>query len=160
MPDVCRWVPFEPMTADDVRSRIGSQWSQVTLGDDGDVVTLGVEVASSGELVGDVMLLYSSFAHSAAEIGYVLHPDHGGQGYATEAAHELLHLAFDDLGVHRVTARVDARNAPSTRLLKRLGMRQEAHLKENEWFKGEWSDELDFALLDHEWHVRGDPACG
>ena len=30
-------------------------------------------------------------------------------------------------------------------------MRQEAHLLQNEWFKGEWGDEFDFALLESEW---------
>ena len=40
----------------------------------------------------------------------------------------------------RVIARIDARNLTSTRVVARLGMRQEAHLVENERFKGEWSD--------------------
>jgi len=60
-------------------------------------------------------------------------------------------LAIDDLGLHRVIARVDARNDASARLARRLGMRQEAYLVRNEWFKGEWTDELDFALLEEEW---------
>jgi RimJ/RimL family protein N-acetyltransferase len=55
------------------------------------------------------------------------------------------------LGLHRVIARVDARNDASARLARRLGMRQEAYLVRNEWFKGEWTDELDFALLEEEW---------
>ena len=63
----------------------------------------------------------------------------------------LLGLAFDDLGLHRVIARVDARNDASARLARRLGMRQEAYLVRNEWFKDEWTDELDFALLEEEW---------
>jgi RimJ/RimL family protein N-acetyltransferase len=65
----------------------------------------------------------------------------------------VLALAFDGLGLHRVTARIDARNGPSAALARRLGMRQEAHLVENEWFKGEWTDELDFAILEREWRA-------
>jgi RimJ/RimL family protein N-acetyltransferase len=30
-------------------------------------------------------------------------------------------------------------------------MRLEAHLVENEWVKGEWQSELDYALLASEW---------
>jgi RimJ/RimL family protein N-acetyltransferase len=71
----------------------------------------------------------------------------------TEACRVLLALAFDGLGLHRVMARVDARNDASARVLRRLGMRQESHLRENEWFKGEWSDELDFAMLEDEWRA-------
>jgi hypothetical protein len=44
----------------------------------------------------------------------------------------------------------------------RLGMREEAHLVQNVWFKGEWSDELDFALLEVEWREQrllGCPRC-
>ena len=84
-------------------------------------------------------------------MGYVFAPDAGGHGYATEAAAAVLSLAFEDLGLHRVIARLDARNGPSARLAARLGLRLEGHLVSNEWFKGEWSDELDFAMLASEW---------
>jgi RimJ/RimL family protein N-acetyltransferase len=35
--------------------------------------------------------------------------------------------------------------------MQRLGMRPEAHFISNEFVKGEWCDELDFALLEDEW---------
>lgn len=50
----------------------------------------------------------------------------------------------------RVIARIDARNDASVRLAERLGMRREAHLIANVWFKGAWSDEIDLALLEDE----------
>jgi RimJ/RimL family protein N-acetyltransferase len=50
-----------------------------------------------------------------------------------------------------VVARVDARNVASQRVARRLGLREEAHLVSNEWFKGEWTSEVDYALLGHEW---------
>jgi hypothetical protein len=37
---------------------------------------------------------------------------------------------------------------------RRLGMRQEGRLVRNEFFKGEWSTELDFAMLADEWYAR------
>jgi RimJ/RimL family protein N-acetyltransferase len=76
--------------------------------------------------------------------------------------HALLHLAFDSLGLHRVTARIDPENEASLRLGARLGMRQEAHLIRNEWFKGRWADEIDLALLEEEWaaqHANGPRSC-
>jgi RimJ/RimL family protein N-acetyltransferase len=150
-PDVCRYVPFEPMDATVVGERLAGPWSRTTLDDEGQGLTLGVELMDGGHLVGDVLLAFDSRQHRSGEIGYVLHPGFSGHGYATEAVRTLLHLAFDELGLHRVTARVDARNLPSARLAERLGMRREAHLIENEWFKGGWSDEFDFALLEQEW---------
>lgn len=162
LPEVCRYVPFEPMTAEAVATRVGGLWSSTTLGKEGDALILGVELNETRELVGDVMLRWASAEHSCGEIGYVLSPAHTGHGYATEAAHAMLHLAFDEMRWHRVTARIDPRNPASIGVVKRLGMRQEAHLVENEWFKGGWSDELDFALLKAEWQSQrraGCPAC-
>lgn len=158
LPEVCRYVPFEPMDTAAIATRLAGQWRNTTLENEGDFLTLGAEVAATGQLAGDVMLYWSSARDSTGEIGYVFHPSFSGRGYATEAAHTVLHLAFDELGLHRVIARVDARNGTSARLAARLGMRQEAHLVENEWFKGEWSDELDFALLESEWRARHEAA--
>jgi RimJ/RimL family protein N-acetyltransferase len=150
-PDVCRYVPFEPMTREVINERLASQWANTELTDEGQALTLGVEVAESGELIGDVVLFWHSRAHGGGEIGYVLRPDFGGRGYATEAARALLRLGFDELGLHRIIARLDERNESSARLARRLGMRQEARLVHNEFFKGEWSTELDFAMLADEW---------
>lgn len=159
LPEVCRYVPFEPMDATAVRDRVHGMWARQALEAEGDGLTLGVELIASGELIGDVNLAWRSAEHRGGEIGYVFHPAFAGQGYATEAAHRLLHLAFDDLGLHRVIARVDADNHSSARLAARLGLRQEAHLVKNEWFKGRWSDELDFAILEDEWRAMPHDGC-
>ncbi|MER5335524.1 GNAT family protein [Micromonospora sp. NPDC002717] len=153
-PDVCRYVPFEPMTRQVVVDRISSVWARRELTDEGQALTLGVEVADTGELVGDVVLFWHSRVHASGELGYAVNPAFGGHGYATEAARALLRLGFEDLGLHRVVARVDERNDPSARLARRLGMRQEARLVENEFFKGGWSTELVFAMLADEWAAR------
>ena len=162
IPEVCRYVPFEPQTVEDVIARISGVWGQQTLDKEGDSITLGAELAESGKVIGDVMVRWLSAEHSCGEIGYVISPAFSGRGYAAEAAHAGLHVAFDDLGLHRVVARVDARNTASARLASRLGMRKEAHLRENEWFKGEWTDEIDFGTLAQEWSSRklaGCPRC-
>jgi RimJ/RimL family protein N-acetyltransferase len=150
-PDVCRYVPFEPMTREVIKERLASQWANTELTDEGQALTLGVEMAGTSELAGDVVLFWHSRKHGGGEIGYVLHPDFSGHGYATEAAHALLRLGFDELGLHRIIARVDERNESSAKLARRLGMREEARLVRNEFFKGEWSTELDFAMLADEW---------
>lgn len=153
-PDVCRYLPFEPMTRGVVDERLASQWARTDLTDEGQALTLGVEAADSGTLVGDVVLFWHSRQHAGGELGYAFNPDFGGLGYATEAAHAMLRLGFEGLGLRRIIARLDERNEPSARLARRLGMRQEARLVQNELFKGEWSTELDFAMLADEWLAR------
>lgn len=162
IPEVCRYVPFAPQSAEDVIARINGVWRPQALDQEGDAITLGAELLESGKLIGDVMVRWLSAEHRCGEIGYVFSPAYSGRGYAAEAAHASLHFAFDDFGLHRVIARLDARNSASARLATRLGMRQEALLRENEWFKGEWTDEIDFAMLAQEWPSRklaGCPSC-
>lgn len=161
--DVCRWVPFAPMSRSEVLDRIRSSLDQ--LAQEGQALTAGVELPAAeapdvavdhepdrrGIVIGDVVLMWRSREQATGEIGYVFHPDYSGQGFATEAVRALLDIAFGTYGLHRVTARIDARNLASLRLAERVGMRQEAHLVENEWFKGAWSDEIDYAMLEREW---------
>ncbi len=148
--DACRYTPRTPRSRDDVMEWLTAQRATTVLTDEGQALCLAVALRD-GPLIGDVMLFYRSREHRTGEIGYVINPEFGGRGYATEACQALLPLAFDALGLHRVVARIDARNQASAALARRLGMRQEAHLRENEWFKGEWTDEIDFAILASEW---------
>jgi RimJ/RimL family protein N-acetyltransferase len=97
-------------------------------------------------------------AHQA-EIGFTIGPRHQGRGFATEAARLLLDYLFGARGKHRVVAYCDARNAASAGVLERLGMRLEGHLRESTWAKGEWTDDLAYAVLDREW-ARGDGSGG
>jgi RimJ/RimL family protein N-acetyltransferase len=53
--------------------------------------------------------------------------------------------------MHRITGRCDGRNRRSARVLERDGTRHEAHLVENEFVKGEWTDDLIYAILGREW---------
>lgn len=54
-------------------------------------------------------------------------------------------------GKHRITACCDARNAASAAVLER--MRREGHLRQSTWVKGEWTDDLLYALLREEWQT-------
>jgi RimJ/RimL family protein N-acetyltransferase len=149
--DVCRYIPWVPRTRAEVAQWLPERPSTMVAGGS---IGLAVVDRAGGCLVGDVVLMWNGPQHRGGEIGYVVNPEYAGRGYATEAAGALLDLAFGDLALHRVVARVDARNTASAAVVRRLGMRQEAHLRENEWFKGEWTDELDFAVLAAEWQAR------
>ncbi len=150
-PEVCRYLPFAPMTREVLQARLAGDMGRTAITQEGQAVTLGAWAKDSGRLLGDVVLFFHSREHASGEIGYVFHPDAGGRGYATEACTAVLALAFNELGLHRVTARMDSRNQASARLAGRLGLRQEAHFVRYQMFKGESSDELVFAMLAEEW---------
>jgi RimJ/RimL family protein N-acetyltransferase len=151
LPEVCRYVPFEPMDESVITKRLASDWARTTIDGDGQALTLGIELPGESRLVGDVMLRVDSAIQRSGEIGWVINPEFWGNGYATEAAREILRLGFEDLGLHRVIARVHADNGPSMRVATRLRMRQEAHLINNELFKGGWGSEVDYGMLEEEW---------
>lgn len=119
---------------------------------EGDCLTLAV-VTDAG-VIGTVELVWRSQADRTAELGYVFHPGHGGRGLATEAATALVDWGFTEFGLHRIYARCHGRNVPSARLMARLGMRQEARHVGSYLFRGEWADQLVFAVLAHEWSRR------
>jgi RimJ/RimL family protein N-acetyltransferase len=154
LPAVHRFLPMGPMDAASIMQRITTgPWSRASLEAEGDSIVLGVEVAATGELVGDAMLRWVSDTNRCGEVGYVFNPRHAGHGYATESVTEILRMAFDDFGLHRVIARIDAQNAPSLALAERVGMRREAHFIESWWHNEEWADEIDLAILTSEWGV-------
>ena len=147
--EVCRFLPFEPQSPDDIRGRIGYLFGSTTLeGERGGVVLV---IERDGTVIGDLVLFHLDADAGSAEIGWVLSPAASGRGLATEAVRALIDTAFDVYGLRRLTAQIDADNVRSAALAERLGMRREAHFVENEWFKGRWSDLLVYAVLDHEW---------
>jgi RimJ/RimL family protein N-acetyltransferase len=147
--DVCRYLLHPPRTFGEVEERIVNSRSELT--DEGHGLLLGVVERDTGTLVGDVVLIWRSREQRGGELGYVFNPDHRGRGYATEAGAALLRLGFDDLGLHRIVGRIDARNTASARVLERLGMRREARFVQNEFIKGEWTDEVVYAALASDW---------
>ena len=148
--DVARGLPWEPRDEWASRAALGRHQT-LTLERDDDGATLAGFDLRSGRLVGEFVLFLRSVDHRGGEIGYVLHPDFWGRGLATEGARHLLEIAFGPLDLRRVVGRIDSRNTASAAVLRRLGMRHEAHLVQNELFKGEWCDEDDFAILRSEW---------
>jgi ribosomal-protein-alanine N-acetyltransferase len=92
--------------------------------------------------------------HREAMLWFTLRKDLWGKGLVTEAAKAVLDFAFDVAGVHRVYGDCDPRNVASAKVMEKLGLRREAHLRENWWVKGEWCDSFIYAVLEDEWRAR------
>jgi RimJ/RimL family protein N-acetyltransferase len=153
-PDVTRYLYWQPRDRPQMLEALRQRMRMSSLTREGDRLVLGAALRTTGTVIGEVNLVWVSEQHQQGEIGFVFNPDYHGRGLAGEAARVMLRLGFADLGLHRIAGHCDARNAPSARLMQRLGMRREAHLVHNEIFKGEWGDEYIYAMLDHEWRAR------
>ncbi|HEX6359124.1 GNAT family protein [Actinophytocola sp.] len=157
LPEVARYLMWPPRDREQAAASLRYRIEHPTLEKEGDILVFAVEHQDTGALLGDVNLAWVSESDRAGEIGFVFDPRHHGHGYAREAATEVLRLAFEEAGLHRVIGRADARNDASAKLMTRLGLRKEAHFVKNEYVKGEWTDEVVFAMLAEEWAARGKP---
>src|SRR5487761_2119409 len=149
-PHVVRFLYDEPLDAEAARQHLALRvWAG--LAKQGGWANLAVE--REGGYLGEIGVGLVSSVDRTCEIGYVFLPEAGGHGYATEAARVAVDIALTFHRAQRVVARLDARNSASIRLLERLGMRREAHFRRNEFVKGEWCDELVYAVLSDDWTV-------
>ena len=150
-PDVARYLLDEPWTAEVTHDKLTERLAKTDI--DGETGALALVIEHDGVPIGDVALWLTDHEHRQGEIGWVLNPAHGGQGFASEAVRAVLALGFDHYKLHRVTAQMDARNSASAALARRVGFRLEAHHVQDWFSKGEWTDTLIFARLASE-HMR------
>ena len=143
--DIVRWLYWDVQDEDEVHASLEAY---IAIPPESGVV---LAIERDGELIGRANLAIGE--HRQGELGFIVHPDHQGQRYATEAAEAMLELSFETYDLHRVAGSVEPRNMASVRVLERLGMRKEAHLIENEWVRGEWQSELSYAILAAEWRA-------
>ena len=112
---------------------------------------LAIELTAEGRLIGNCGLRMQGVETRQAELGYELDPEYWGRGYATEAAGAMVIFGFKDLNLDRIWATCLSENTASARVLEKLGLRQEGHLRHNRWFKKQWWDTLLYGLLKQEW---------
>lgn len=114
----------------------------------------GIARREDDQVIGTCTLFHIEREHRRAELGYILRRDHWGHGFANEALTALVNHAFGTLGLHRVEADIDPRNAGSIRLVERLGFKLEGRLRENYFVADEIQDSLIYGLLAPEWKTR------
>lgn len=140
------WVPTEPACR--------ASAADFSKGD----TFIAMEDSSTAKLLGHLYLNQTEpDAFLTWELGFILHPDHQGKGYAAEACRAALGWTFAQRGARRIVARCCPQNERSWRLMERIGMRREG------WFRlavtmvkdadGQpvWWDELVYAVLRTDW---------
>lgn len=146
-PEVVRYEPYAPFTEAQSREEVFRRAA--------DPAFWAVCLRDDGTVIGNLYLAEREFG--AWELGYVFNARFQGHGYATESARALLDHAFGALGARRIVANCNPDNGSSWRLLERLGLRREGHLRQNISFKTDatgasvWVDTYEYAMLAWEW---------
>ena len=155
LPEVSQWLTSAPTSLE--------QYAERFLDADRLARTLVIELPGAEPVViGDLMVaIQDAWAQAEvaeqakgvqAELGWVLHPDHQGHGYAREAVAAMIRMCFQDLGLRRVTAGCFAANETSWRMAEKLDMRRETvTVRESLHRSGEWLDGYYYALLAEEY---------
>lgn len=144
-PDVTEYMEYEPWSERFTREKLDEWRSLDSL--DGETGGLCVAIEHEGSAIGTVLLRLTDPELRIAEIGWALHPDFSGEGFAYEAVSAVLDLGFDAYGLHRIAARLHPENTASAKLAERLGMTREARLRENWRNRDEWADTAVYGLL-------------
>jgi len=157
LPGVSQWLTQAPASYDDYLAR----------NDNPQRLGSSLVMEHEGTVVGDLYLTVETpwsqleaqarAAGTLGVIGWCVHPDHTGQGFATEGAAELLRLLFDELGVRRVVAGAFADNRASVRVMEKLGMRLETQGVRDQLHRDlGWLDGVGYAILADEWRAGRD----
>ncbi len=136
----------DPLPLDEIEKRVrafAAPWQA----EEGSWVGLSLVETATGKVTGFFFLRVESHENQIVELGYRLHPDYWGLGYATEAARSLLAYLDDVLKVRKVVAYCVAYNDASAGLLEKLGFNREGCLSKHSPLGGLWQDELVYGLV-------------
>jgi ribosomal-protein-alanine N-acetyltransferase len=118
----------------------------------GEGVNFAIDLREREKLCGSIGLIINS--HDAnAELGYWIGVPYWGQGYATEAAREVVRYGFEQLWLHRIYAAHFGNNPASGRVLRKIGMTYEGTRREHHRKWGEYEDRVEYGLLVSEWQA-------
>lgn len=112
-----------------------------------DALTWGITLSGDDKIIGTIGLWRMQKEHHRAEIGYMLHPAYWNRGIISEAIEAALDYAFRKLNFHSIEAQLTPENKGSVRVLEKAGFKKEAHLTENYFYNGEFSDTAIYSKL-------------
>jgi RimJ/RimL family protein N-acetyltransferase len=116
--ETMRFYP-RPYSREEVDEWIGRQIGRYAMG----AGLLGVVLRDSGTLIGDCGLVWQEVEGvEEPEIGYHVHREHQGRGYATEAARAVRDYAFGTLGCDHVISMIRPENLASRRVAEKNGL--------------------------------------
>lgn len=110
-------------------------------------------ILPEGRLAGQISVgSVSRAACQSAAIGYWVASSFAGNGLAPLAVAMVLDWCLGAYGLHRVEINIRPENAPSLRVVEKLGLREEGLRQRYLYINGAWADHRSFAVTLEEWH--------
>lgn len=153
--ETVKYMPFGPNTEEETKDFInlvlGNQKAQPRIS-----YNFALINKKDKKLIGSCRIKINNVEYKEGEIDYIINRRYWNQGYMTEAACSVLSFSFEKLGLHRIIASCDPENTGSYRVMEKIGMQREGHLRQEKMFKGVWRDFLLYSILENEWLNRKD----
>jgi RimJ/RimL family protein N-acetyltransferase len=130
-PNVTRYIPWPVRNREETRAALTAKLDKGPAAREGDWLILAVVYAAENRVVGEVLLKRADEARRVGELGYVIAPSHQRRGLAAEAARAMLALAFGELALETVVARIDEPNTASRVMITRLGFTEDSRVEPN-----------------------------
>jgi RimJ/RimL family protein N-acetyltransferase len=151
---VVRYMDWGPNTLEETQAFLDRSFAAQLRWPRSDV-NLAIQQLTDGRVIGAIRLGVGGEATRTGDIGYSIASAYWRQGLVTEAARAMLRAGFDVLGLHRIWAECDVRNTGSYGVMTKLGMRREAHFRQDKLGRDGWRDSYLYALLADEWISPG-----
>ncbi|CAM4290569.1 GNAT family N-acetyltransferase [Pseudoalteromonas byunsanensis] len=135
----------EPASYEQAKERL-LEGCQPWLALENERLALAITLQNNDHLIGELMFKYVNKASLIGEIGYRLHKDFIGQGYAYEAVSMFVERLFVELEVKKITALCAIENIASWKLMEKLGMQREGHLRSHFQLSMQRSDAYYYGL--------------
>jgi RimJ/RimL family protein N-acetyltransferase len=151
---VVRYMDWGPNSIEETHAFLGrsfaaqAQWPRPD-------VNLAIHHLADDRVIGSIRLGVNDEATRTGDLGYSLASAYWRQGLGTEAARAMVGAGFEVLGLRRIWAECDVRNAGSYGVMEKLGMRREAHFRQNKRARDGWRDSYLYAILGKEWILPG-----
>ncbi|MFD7645739.1 GNAT family N-acetyltransferase [Kitasatospora sp. NPDC059795] len=145
---VTKWLSFDSRSSDQVQTMVDGAVDRAQHTPRAEFY-LAVTTPDSDQLVGFVRIGIAGV--QAGKLGYAIAADSWGQGLASDAARTVVQFAFDELGLHRISAAIGPDNAASIKLVENLGFIREGVLRDHVFTNGSWRDSVLYSVLAHEW---------
>ncbi|MDE2854028.1 MAG: GNAT family protein [Chloroflexota bacterium] len=143
--------PYPPEAAADFVQKAQEHWQL----DEGFVFAI---IEKAGGQFAGCMGIHPTPAHNRAEVGYWIGLPYWGRGLATAALRLLIQFGFEELQLNRIAAGHFPQNPASGRVMQKADMRYEGRLRGARYHRGEYKDEVRYAILRRDYEARQAPA--